>query len=132
MNPENLSLLIQGIAAGVLACIPVYQKWRSVERAETVADREAGVLKDRALVETVKSWEFWTCSILAVICLLAILDSYATSRKGLEIIQALERQITDYRATAQADRTRIEAIEMRVEGKLDGVIARLNTSRESR
>ncbi len=126
MNPETVNLLIQGLAAGCLACIPVYQKWRSVERAETVADREAGLMRDRAMRETVTSWEFWACGILALVCLLSLVNTFTINRKGLEIIQALRAQIADYRLTAQADRTRIEATETRVETKLDGIIARMN------
>ena len=126
MTPETISLLIQGVAAAGLAAIPVYQKWRSVERQETVADREAGLLKDRAMRETVGSWEFWTCGILAVIVLLALANSFAINQKGLEIIQALRATITEYRAETEGYRKRIEATEARIESKLDGIAGNLN------
>ena len=125
MNPENLSLVIQGLAAAGLACIPVYQKWRSVERAETVADRDAGLVKEAAIRETVKSWEFWTCGVLALICLVAIMNNFASSQEGLKIIHTLEGHITEYRAETEGYRKRIEATEQRIEGKLDGIVAKL-------
>jgi hypothetical protein len=43
MTPQDIVSVSTAVGAGILALIPVYQKWKEIRRAELLADHEKGI-----------------------------------------------------------------------------------------
>jgi hypothetical protein len=79
------------VAAGCLAMIPAYQRWREVRREQETADLAAGLpprprgeARHQALVATARSWETWVAMALAAVILGVLFNNHLRSRRFVE------------------------------------------------
>lgn len=120
MGPQDITLIIQGIAAGLLAIIPVYQKWKAAARTEMLADKEAGITRTlnkitgapvltpaerkAAAYSVLMTWEAWVSILLGAVLTVSAVNSFLNGRRAVRIIDTQQREISKAVDTAEKDR----------------------------
>jgi len=128
MQGQDIVGLLTALAAGALALLPAYQKFREVRRDQDAADLARGVdrshvrprvVRDRAAIHaTLASWETWAGLLLAILILGGLVDNNLRAR---QFYQEFTRQRDEWRqvvAPALERQRELRAAVARIEAKL--------------